>query len=950
MKIKIVIALLLINCLKSYASNDLKSVSGQFGFIENKGQIIDQNNNLNPSVLYLYNGYRLQVQLKQTGFSYEVRKVAASFQPLAVSSKLPEAIPIAIGSQLLTADTVFIHRIDISFVNSNQNAKIISSDVAPDYINYYTSGTSEQGVTNVHHYKKVLYQNIYNNIDVEFVLSDEKKCGNFKYNFIVKPGGNPNDIKMQLAGCSGSSLTDKGHITIETDYGNIDESIPLSYQLDEQNNQQTIPANFKLQTSNMFGIAVGSYNASKNLIVDPFPSTYLGGTVFDNGRTMTTDNNHNIIACGNTSSSTAIATSGAFQTSYSGIYDAFIAKFNSTGTIIWSTYFGGTSGTAPMSGHCVATDALNNIFMSGVTMSTTNIATTGTYQVVFGGNSDAFIEKFDSLGSRIWGTYFGVAGGEVAYGIAIDRSGNLLIGGAATNNIGGGSTSSASIATSGVYQTSYGGGAYDGFLAKFNSSGTALLWATYYGGSGSEQGQGIATDLNGNVYMAGYTNSTSGISSSGSWQSTYGGGAWDAFIVKFDSLGNRLWATYYGQDQYDVAYAIGMDVTGNVVITGLTNSASGFTSSGAFHPTYHGGSTNGGDAFILKFSPSCTRIWATYFGGSGDDFGRCLAFDYQGNIYLTGETSSTDSISTAGAYQTTYGGGLYDSYIVKFDSIGAQYWATYFGDSLTDIGYSIVVEWNGEILITGYTSSTSRIAASGGHQTVYGGGAGDAFIASFNTSGSLPVQLMSFDAKPIGNWQNAMSDLQVICTWQTASEVNNDYFELQRSVQSAQCSVNCWEVIGKVKGNGMSNSVHSYQFTDNVSTTLDMTNLKQVQHDGTIYYRLKQVDFDGKSSLSDVRVVNFNQAKNTEWNIYPNPATNELHIFQSAICSLPTGQAGEQLAVSLFDITGKRVMENILFTISTTINTSSLVEGMYFVRITDNNGMVVKMQKVAVVK
>ena len=197
MKIKIVIALLLINCLKSYASNDLKSVSGQFGFIENKGQIIDQNNNLNPSVLYLYNGYRLQVQLKQTGFSYEVRKVAASFQPLAVSSKLPEAIPIAIGSQLLTADTVFIHRIDISFVNSNQNAKIISSDVAPDYINYYTSGTSEQGVTNVHHYKKVLYQNIYNNIDVEFVLSDEKKCGNFKYNFIVKPGGNPNDIKMQ---------------------------------------------------------------------------------------------------------------------------------------------------------------------------------------------------------------------------------------------------------------------------------------------------------------------------------------------------------------------------------------------------------------------------------------------------------------------------------------------------------------------------------------------------------------------------------------------------------------------------------------------------------------------------------------------------------------------------------------------------------------------------------
>ena len=911
MKIKTAIALLIITCFSSYTSIASKPVSGQFGFIENKGQIIDQNNNLNPSVLYLYNGNGLHVQLKQAGFSYEVWKVAkgaSSFQPIAIS-KMPED-----NSQEQIVDTIFTHRIDISFVNSNTNAIITANQPASNYINYYTTGTSEAGITNVHHYKKVLYQNIYPNIDVEFILSDEKKCGNFKYNFIIHPGGKVSDIKLQLAGCSSNSLTDNGNILIETAYGNIDESIPMSYQLDANNNQQTIAASFITHNPklNTYGLSVGTYDTSKTLIIDPFPSTYLGGTSNDGGATIANDNNHNIIMCGTACSYTSIATSGAFQTSFSGTSAAFIAKFNSTGTIQWSTYFGGTGQTGPTGGRCMGIDALNNIFITGMTASSTNIATTGVYQGSLSGATDAFIAKFDSTGARVWGTYFGGSGNEQSHGIAIDLRGNLLIGGF--------TTSTSSIATSGAFQTTHGGGSYDGFIAKFNSSCTALLWATYYGGTGTDQGQGIVSDLYGNVYMAGITSSTTGIASSGSWQSTYGGGVMDAFIVKLDSSGNRLWGTYYGQDQYDAAYTIAIDVMGNIAIAGLTNSGSGFTSSGAFHPTYHGGTTNGGDAFILKFLPSGTRLWATYFGGSGDDVGYCLAFDNYGNIYLTGETSSTDSISTAGAYQTTYGGGLYDAYIVKFDSTGVQMWATYFGDSLTDIGWGIMVEWNGVILISGQTNSTSKIANSAGYQTVFGGGPADAFIASFNNGGSLPVQLVSFDAKLINN-------REVLCTWQTASELNNDYFEIQRSVDGSQ-----FTAIGKVKGNGTSNIVHGYQFTDNISTPNDMT--------GTLYYRLKQVDFDGKSTLSDVRVVHLNQA-NTNWNIYPNPTSNELHIETFGT---------EKLTAQLFDITGKQVMENILFTNTTSVNLSPLNEGMYFVRITVADGVVVKIQKVAVVR
>ncbi|MEI6595903.1 MAG: T9SS type A sorting domain-containing protein, partial [Bacteroidota bacterium] len=203
-----------------------------------------------------------------------------------------------------------------------------------------------------------------------------------------------------------------------------------------------------------------------------------------------------------------------------------------------------------------------------------------------------------------------------------------------------------------------------------------------------------------------------------------------------------------------------------------------------------------------------------------------------------------------------------------------------------------------------------------------------------NTNTTLPVNLVGFEVKAIINGQQAIG--KVLCTWETASELNNDYFEVQRSVDGSG-----FTSIGKVKGNGTSEIVHGYQFTDDVSTTLDMTILKQVQHDGTIYYRLKQVDFNGNSTLSEVRVIHFNQSENTNWNIYPNPAKNELHIETSTI---------EKLTAQVFDITGKQMMESYSFNTSINMNTSSLNGGIYFIRIADADGVVVKVQKVVVLR
>ncbi|MEI6596207.1 MAG: SBBP repeat-containing protein [Bacteroidota bacterium] len=896
------LAIFLIVCFQNiFASNITKPVSSQFGFIENKGQIIDQNNHLNPSVLYLYNGNGLHVQLKQTGFSYEVWKLAVSHQPLAVSkSTLPEA-----NSQELTADTTFIHRINISFVNANQNIKIISSDIAPDYINYYTTGTSEAGVINVHHYKKVLYQNIYNNIDVEFVLNDERNCGNFKYNFIVKPGGNVNDIQLKFDGANNTSLTTNGHILIETAYGNIDESIPYSYQLNESNQQQSIDASFIINNSKLdiYGIGVDKYDATKTLIIDPTAwATYFGGSGNDQGNDIATDTSGSEFITGFTGSTTAIATSGAYQTTFAGgTYDAFIAKFNSYGARLWSTYYGGSGADY---GQGISVDVGGNVLITGYTSSSSSIATSGAFQTTFGGGNDAFIIKINTSGTLQWASYYGGGLNDIGRKITTDQLGNIFL--------VGGSNSSSGIATSGSFQSAIGGSyaGWDGFIVKFNSTGSRQ-WATYYGGGNDDDCNGIALDSYGNIYITGNTMSGSGIATSGSYQSSYTFNI-DSYIAKFDSTGGRQWSTYYGGGGTDYPSGIVSDLLGNIFTTGRTNSTTGIASSGAFQTVFAGGTW---DAYIVKFNSSGALQWGSYYGGSNDDYSNGIAKDISGNILITGYTLSTSGITTTGVYQSIFISGCgNDAFIVKFNSSGVRQWGTYYGTCAMANG--IVSASSGNILITGNTVSNTAIATSGAYQTTFGGGTtyGDAFIAVFTSAGGLPIKLTSFDA--------TLENKNVLCTWQTASESNNDYFEIQRSVGGSQpaCQtcpgvVGRFTAIGKVKGNGTTNIVSSYQFID-VSTPLDKT--------GTLYYRLKQVDFDGKSTFSDVRVVTLNQVNN-EITIYPNPTNDVLNISFA--------QQSSSTTIQLFDITGRIVKIVNTLNNNNQIDVSDLCNGIYFINI-----------------
>ena len=731
--------------LSAFAKASADKVSlGGYGFIENKGQIIDQNNKPNNEVLYLYNGNGLHVQLRQNGFSYEVIKTEKT--PKALSDLEIESLDKF--HQDSFDYTYKIHRIDISFEGGNKNAQISPFEPSSDYINYYTGSQvraplagalppphnpnpENNGITHIHHYKKILYTNIYPNIDVEFILNSANPAHPFKYNFIIHPGGNINDIKLKFLGATNTSLTEDGHITIETAYGNIDESIPYSYQINNQEQQQTVLSKFRITepeakgqklTANTFGIEVKNYDPTKTLVIDPAPwATYFGGSGDDYSIGIAVDGSGNIVITGYTSSISGIASSGAYQTSFGGaIFDAYIAKFNALGARQWATYYGGSSYDQGMG---ITADGSGNIIITGLTSSSSGIASSGAYQTSISGTEDAFIAKFNSSGARLWATYYGGSMIEQGWGIGVDGSGNIVITGYTESTSG--------IATSGAHQTSYGGSG-DAFIAKFNAAGVHQ-WGTYYCGSGHDYGYGIAVEGGGNIVITGKTTSTSGIATSGAYQTSIGG-SYDAFIAKFNASGVRGWATYYGGSVLDFSFRIAVDGTGNIVTTGYTESTSGIATSGAYQTSKGGGSS---DAFIAKFNATGARQWATYYGGSSYDQGLGIAADGSGNIVITGYTASISGIATSGVYQTSYGGGTYDAFIAKFNASGARQWATYYGGSGVEKSWGIAADDSGNIVITGATTSTSGISTSSAYQTS-NGGFDDAFIFSLPVSPGLP--------------------------------------------------------------------------------------------------------------------------------------------------------------------------------------------------------------------
>jgi hypothetical protein len=694
------------------------------GFVKNVGQIKDQYGRTNNSALYLFETPKLSVQLRQNGFSYELKKDISE-------------------NESKTA----IHRVDIDFVNAHAHIEDSFGEENKSKL-ILISKQDANTASHLTQYSKVVFRNIYPETDLEFLVIPVNGEPRFKYNIILRPGADISRVKLLITGANEVKLLNSGAIEMKTALGSLEEQVPLSYELNQGGQQgKKITARFKQLGANIFGLNVPRYNSSKILVIDPMIwSTYFGGTSIEQSGGIVVDKDSNVFISGRTASLTNIATVGANQSSLAGGngFDGFLAKFSPTGALLWATYYGGTGADELQK---LALDKDQNIFVTGGSGSSSGIATAGAYQTTNNGTSNGILAKFSQAGNLIWATYFGGTSANPFYDIDIDVFDNITIIGT--------SSSTTSLNFPNTHQTSV-AGLTDVIIAKFNSAGQ-IKWATYYGGTLNDNALGICSDNNANIYITGNTFSSGGFSTPGAYQVNSAGGS-EVYIAKFDSLGKLVYGTFYGGAAADVGYDIALDAEGKLVIGGITSSTAGIATPGAFQTSITGSAY---DAFILRMDTSGAIIWCTYFGGTGTDNLYNLALDAASNIYFSGGTGSV-GLATAGSFQSTMNA-TYDALFAKFNKNGALEWASYFGGSSSSENIErIFLDKAGYLYALGVTSSDNNIATPGAYQTVKNGSSQESFVFKFFVG--VPVV-----EGPITN--NTLPANQGLCIGSTASKI-----------------------------------------------------------------------------------------------------------------------------------------------------------------------------------
>lgn len=320
----------------------------------------------------------------------------------------------------------------------------------------------------------------------------------------------------------------------------------------------------------------------------PSWATYFGGAAEDQITAVCVAGDGSVFATGYTSSSSGIAHSASHHGSLSSTADAFIAKFTSSGTLSWATYYGGTDG--PTWGYACAVDSSGSVIVVGSTWASNGIDNAG-WDSAYSGGRDGFVAKLSSTGGWSWGTYYGGTGLEDLFAVAVDSSDNIYIAG----NTNSGNTGNVIAGGVGAFDTSPNGDS-DGFFAKFTSAGSRS-WGSYYGGSGGDGFNDISVQGS-HVFLTGWTSSTSGIATTGSLDTSFNGGALDAMMVLTSTAGGTPWyGQYIGGPGHDSSARIVGRSSGDVAVVGDTTSLTGIVTTGAADTT-QGGSV---DVFLQYF-------------------------------------------------------------------------------------------------------------------------------------------------------------------------------------------------------------------------------------------------------------------------------------------------------------------------------------------------------------
>jgi len=558
--------------------------------------------------------------------------------------------------------------------------------------NFYYGNNPLSWRAGVQNFFEIYYSELYKGIDLRYYSKDDE----LKYDFIIKPGGDPSQIRLRYDGASGIELDREGNLVVHTYSGDIIDGNLCIFQ-DLPEGRSTVHGSFKIHDDNEYGFEIDSdYDRGEILVIDPFLeySTFLGGQYRDRGEGIAVDGLNCAYVTGYTNSDEFPTTVYAYDVYFNGNNDVFVTKFNNNGSgLAYSTFIGSNNDDRATD---IAVNSAEEVFITGYTASSTFPSTS---PLVHRGLTEALAVRLDDKGKLLYSALLGGSKDDFGRSIAIDSAGYAFI--------AGDSDSSDFPTTSGALNQSHNGNS-DIIVFKLNPSGNAAVFATYVGGTYDEGGNAIAVDQYGYSYVTGFTESADFFSTTGAYDENNNGNR-DAVVFKLNDAGSAVhYSTFIGGLNNDEGYDIAVDPKLEVYVTGGTVSTD-FPSTNIF-----GNDSGKQNGFILKLDTfGQTLRFSNIIGGENDDICYAVAIDQFGNIYVTGTTDTAVLyITEKSIYRTPKGGR--DVFVGKFDAVGNKLsFFTYVGGVRNDEGAALVLDTSLNIYVTGFTSSSDFPATAG---------------------------------------------------------------------------------------------------------------------------------------------------------------------------------------------------------------------------------------------
>jgi uncharacterized protein (TIGR03437 family) len=735
------------------------SITLPLAFERNAGQT-------DPQVKYLTRGHGGTVWLTEQG------PVLAVIERSAETSRDTSSRITGPRTARTKAKTAVLR---MRFDGGKRTPKIEGVSQTGGVTNYFIGNDPAKWRTDVPQFQQVRYRDVYPGIDVVFYGNDR----NLEYDFVLQPGADPSRISLRFDGPGILTKDSNGDLVLKMGDTEIRNHKPVIRQAG-----RTVEGEYKLSGKRSARFAVGPYDRSRALVIDPVMTygTLQGGANGDQGSQVTMDAQGNLYMVG-----TTISTNFPLKTP---LYDpqggiplhTFLTKINPSASgaasVVFSTLFGGNNFDV---GFSVGVDASGSAVISGYTDST-NLPVQNAFQstppqmnCILGDDSTtpiacflAFVAKFSAAGnSLVFSTYMGTSGNYYPNRIAMDSSGNAWLAGY-TNDaflpIRGNSYQSSTAANSNVTA---------GFVTEFTPAG-ALMYSTYFNGENSTQINGIAISAAGNVVIGGLTDCLRLPISQGAFltsnpassQSSYQTGFVAELNPNVGGPPGLLYGTYLGGGATDNVLAVAVDSSGNLYAGGAADSGNFPVTENGFRTSaldIYGIIPGAGDGFVTKLNPAASGaaqvLYSTFFGGSGDDEVTALAVDSAGRVVITGVTNSPDLYTTPDAIEccffgvtdpptfvTTFG------FLARLDptksGLASLLNSTLLGGSLfTDLGSLALDSTGNNVVVGGYVASPDTPVTQSAFQSVFGGNGtpypnenpifdnlsnGDAYIASFS--------------------------------------------------------------------------------------------------------------------------------------------------------------------------------------------------------------------------